>query len=169
MDKIKKTIEAALFMNPKPMNLESLSKTTDTKSFQRIEDALNELMEDYSVRDSAIEIVRNEEGYRMQVKPEFEPNVRHLGVGTTEMKKAITKTLAFIAYKQPVKQSMVVKYRSNKAYEEIKDLVEKGFVLKEKSGITYVLRTTKKFLDYFGKDAVVLKKNPKIEEEAKEA
>ena len=62
------------------------------------------------------------------------------------------KTLAFIAYKQPISQAVVVKYRNNKAYDHLKLLFDEGFIKKEPKGRSFVLTTTTKFIEYFGKD-----------------
>ena len=85
----------------------------------------------------------------MGVKPEYDTHVSHMAAAP-ELHKGIMKTLAFIAYKQPVRQSEVIGFRNSKAYEHIKLLREKGFVRKEKKGITYLLYTTPKFKEYFG-------------------
>ena len=78
------------------------------------------------------------------------------------------KTLAFIAYKQPLMQSNLVKVRSNKAYDHLKILEEKGFVSKEPKGRSYMLRTTKKFVEYFGEKALKLTPIERVDDSAKE-
>ncbi len=161
---LKKTIEAALFMSPKPLPLQELAGVCKIPELAVVETSAMELMKEFNSRDSALEIVKEVEGYRMRVKPEFDQNVTHLAA-SSELSKAIMKTLAYIAFKQPVKQSQVIKFRSSKAYEEIKILEEKGFISRERSGLTYNVRTTKKFLEYFGKGSIMLKKNPKYGEE----
>ena len=67
----------------------------------------------------------------------------------TEMTKSVMETLAVIAWKQPIIQADVIKIRTNKAYEHIKELVGMGFVTSEKFGRTKKLKLTQKFLDYF--------------------
>jgi chromosome segregation and condensation protein ScpB len=72
------------------------------------------------------------------------------------------KTLALIAYKQPINQSLVVKYRNNKAYDHLKLLLDEAFIKKEPKGRTFVLTTTTKFIEYFGKDFGKKKKSVPI-------
>ena len=67
----------------------------------------------------------------------------------TELNKPTQETLALIAYKQPVMQSIIVKMRGNRAYEHIKDLEQLEFIMSEKSGRTRLLKATQKFYDYF--------------------
>ncbi|HDN83636.1 MAG TPA: SMC-Scp complex subunit ScpB, partial [Candidatus Altiarchaeales archaeon] len=109
---------------------------------------LENLIQEYRNRNSAIEIRKTTEGYQMTVKEELESYVIDL-VTKTELPKALIKTLAFIAYKEPVPQSEVIKVRGNKAYHYIKELIAKGFIEAKKKGKTKVLCTTKKFKEYF--------------------
>jgi len=126
---------------------------------------LNELIHEYAERDSALEISEDSNGFKMYVREEYEDHVTHLA-SSPEFHKGIMKTLAYIAFKQPIKQSDVVKYRNVKAYDHIKMLEDRGFISKEKKPPTFILRTTKKFYEYFGKDAV---KQTDIKEQIKKA
>src|SRR3989344_5452301 len=72
----------------------------------------------------------------------------------TEFNKSVQKTLALIAFKQPIKQSLVIKLRNNKGYDHVHLLLEKGLVSKSPFGRTFLLKTTKKFLEQFGKNAL---------------
>lgn len=164
IEEIKRVIEASLFMSPNPLGVEEISKTTRCNKPGMIERIMAGLIEEYKERDSAIEIVKELDGYKMQVKGELEEKIAHLAAAT-DFNKGVMKTMAYIAYKQPVKQSMIIKFRTNKAYEEIKLLEENGFISREKSGLTYIIRTTKKFLQYFGQDAIRLKENPDFAKE----
>ena len=147
---LKKALEAALFMSPGVISLHELARIGETNVAEaRV--ALNELMHEYEERDSALIIAEEETGLRMKVKPELEDKVSHLA-NIPGFHQGILKTLAYIAYKQPVTQAQVIHFRNSKAYEHIKILKEKGFIRKEKAGITYKLFTTKKFHDYFGKN-----------------
>ena len=46
-------------------------------------------------------------------------------------------------------QSDIIKIRSNKAYEHIKELEEMQFLEKVRKGRTYQIKLTKKFFEYF--------------------
>ena len=121
----KKLIEAALFISPNPLGLSELHKLV--KDIQLLRIALKELTEEYSARDSAIYIEESASGYQMKLKPEYAAKVS-MFAPESELSKSVLKTLAIIAVKQPIKQSDVIKYRSNKAYDEIKILLEKGYI-----------------------------------------
>lgn len=157
---IKKVIEAALFMSPKALGLTELYEVTQAP-LSDLRSALVDLMEEYKERDGALEIVENTVGYQMRVKPVYEEPVKKFA-GSVHLGKSEMKTLAYVALKQPVKQSLLIKYRTNKAYDDLKILEQEGFIIREPHEKTMLVRTTKKFVKYFGNDSVTLKPNPKV-------
>ncbi len=62
---------------------------------------------------------------------------------------AMLKTLAIIAYKQPVTQSKLVKERGNRIYAYVKKLREHELIEAKKKGRTKILTVTPKFREYF--------------------
>ena len=163
---LRKALEAALFMSPGIISLHELARIGETNVAEaRV--ALNELMHEYEERDSALVIAEEETGIRMKVKPELEDKVSHLA-NIPSFHRGVLKTLAYIAYKQPVTQAQVIHFSNSKAYEHIKILKEKGFIRKDKAGITYKLYTTKKFHDYFGKNLAAAKQPGQSDEQATE-
>ncbi|MEK6959312.1 MAG: SMC-Scp complex subunit ScpB [archaeon] len=165
MDRIEKEkiMEAALFMSPKPVTLDELNEIASVNSRIDTKAMMSELKSFYDTRKSALEIVELPVGYMMRVREGYEEKVSHFAKDTM-FNKSIMKTLALIAYKQPITQSLVVQYRNNKAYDHLKELLENGLIKKEPRGKTFVLTTTTKFIEYFGKEfgsgkAVLDKKN----------
>ena len=146
-----KIMEAALFMSPKPISLEELKIIADVESRVETKAMMEELIHYYKTKQSSIEVIFSEVGYQMRVKKEYEEKVQHLATDAV-FNKGVMKTLAMIAYKQPIIQSEVVKYRNNKAYDHLKVLFEEGFIKREPKGRSYILTTTTKFIEYFGKD-----------------
>ena len=144
----KKVIEAALFMSPKAIPLEELAKTIG-KGPLSAKETIGAFVQEFNSRDSALEIIAVENNYQMCVRKEFEGSVKQFAT-EAEFNKSTQKTLALIAFKQPIKQSIVIKLRNVKGYDHIKALVEKGLVTKMPSGRTFILKTTKKFLEQFG-------------------
>lgn len=162
MEETAKLIEAALFTSSQPLNLTDLYEITK-KNVSELRIALNELVDFYNNNDSALEIVETIQGFQMKVRKGLDAKVIHL-TKAPELSKGVMKTLAFIAYKQPVKQSELVKYRTTSAYDEIKVLEEKGYISREQKDRTFIVRTTKKFLTEFGEDSLILKEKEKLEE-----
>jgi segregation and condensation protein B len=146
-----KIIEAALFMSPKPMTIDELKLISGVDSRIETKALIEELIHFYDNRKTALEIVESVAGYQMRVKEQYEEEVSHLATDSM-FSKGVMKTLALIAYKQPIEQSLVVKYRNNKAYDHLKILFDNGFIKKDPKGRTYILSTTNKFIEYFGKD-----------------
>ena len=153
MDRMEKEkiIEAALFMSPKALTIDELKQIALVDSRLETKALVEELIHFYDNRKSSLEIVCLPIGYQMRVKEDYEDYVSHLATDSA-FSKGVMKTLALIAYKQPIIQSDVVKYRNNKAYDHLKILFENGFIKKDPKGRTYVLTTTTKFVEYFGKD-----------------
>lgn len=142
--------EAALFMSSEPLTIDQLGKVMGTDSLGKTLRELDALVVDINERDSSLEVVKTTDGrYRMQVRHPYISKVKHLAI-STDLPKSVLRTLAIIAFKQPIKQSIVVKMRGNKSYEHIARLEEEGFVKKTREGNTFILESTKKFIDYFG-------------------
>ena len=163
MDRLEKEkiLEAALFMSPKPLTLEELNSIAQNQSRLETKAMMSELISFYSSRKSALEVVELAVGYQMRVKEEYEDHVSHFAQNSM-FNRGVMKTLAFIAYKQPISQSVVVKYRNNKAYDHLKLLLDEGFIKKEAKGRTFILTTTTKFIEYFGKDFGKAKKTAEL-------
>ena len=147
----KKLIEAALFMSPKALGVADLMRVLDLPEYGTVKKATFELMQEFNSRGSALEITESEGLFQMRVKPELEQHVQDFA-SESIFNKGTMKTLALIAFKQPIVQSTVIKYRNNKAYDHISRLLDEGFVAREPAGRSFTLRTTKKFFEHFGKD-----------------
>ncbi len=153
----KKLCEAALFMSPSSISLNELTKIIGVPDFSVTLKIVEDLIKEYDSRDTALAITKTEGNkFAMTVKPDYLKEVSHLAVGV-EMSKAVLRTLGLIAVKQPVKQSIIVKIVGNKAYDYIKELTEKGFLIAQKKGQTKLLSTSPKFDSYFGKQAEEIK------------
>lgn len=159
------TIEAALYASDRPLSLDELKETVGTSSETYIQKLLNQLEE--KKEDSPFELrEKNENMYNLQLKEEYMPKVENV-VPKTKLNEATLKTLAVIAYKQPIKQSKLAEIRGGRVYQYVKKLKEMGFVEAEPLGRTKVLRTTKKFAGYFGMEDQMDKIREKLQQMAK--
>lgn len=165
---LKSKIEAVLFTTAKALKLKEIAEILGTEA-EETEEALLELIMDYSSRDGALEI-DDEDGYILQVKLEHMDIVEKLC--PVELKPAVLKTLTVIALKEPIRQSYLKDLRGSTAYDHIPELVEKGLVskTKDKNGRSFNLRTTAKFAEYFKLkgDAKTLAKILEIEKGVKD-
>jgi segregation and condensation protein B len=144
-DNIRK-VEAALFVSGKFMSLKELVALTDVNPLL-LRDILRTLEEKY--RGKGIEVVRREDLWKMDVHPDFTYMVNRLATGNSEFTKAEQETLAIIAYKQPIKQSVLIKIRGNKAYDHVLKFVEMGLINKKKVGHTAEINLSESFYNYF--------------------
>ena len=87
--------------------------------------------------------------WKMDVRQEYVDMINKLATGSAEFTKAEQETLAVLAYKQPVKQSVIIKIRGNKAYDHVKHFIEIGLVKAKKLGHTKELRLSDEFFEYF--------------------
>lgn len=145
IDNIRK-VEAALFVSGKFMSLKELVALTDVNPLI-LRDILRTLEERY--KGKGVEVVRREDLWKMDVHPDFVYMVNRLATGNSEFTKAEQETLAIIAYKQPMKQSILIKIRGNKAYDHVSKFVEMGLILKKKVGHTSEISLSENFYNYF--------------------
>ncbi|OGJ12202.1 SMC-Scp complex subunit ScpB [Candidatus Pacearchaeota archaeon RBG_16_35_8] len=145
-------LEAVFFVSGRFLNMQELVSLSDLNPVI-IRNLIRRLQERYEKNDSAIEIVekKTEEGemWKMDVKREYHNVINKLATGSSEFSKAEQETLAIIAFKQPIKQSVIIKIRGNKAYDHIKKFAELGLVKKKKTGHTSELSLSDEFYDYF--------------------
>lgn len=139
-------VEAALFLSGKFMSLQELVALTDVNPIL-LRKILEDLKDDY--KESGIEVINKENYWKMDASSEFSWMVNKLATGSSEFSKAEQETLAIIAYKQPMKQSVLIKIRGNKGYDHIKKYYEMGLITKKKAGHTWELNLSDSFYDYF--------------------
>lgn len=146
MQQLKSRIEAVLFVTAKALSADEIALYLDTEP-EVVEEALLELIMDYSSRDGALEI-DDENGYILQVKEDYADIVEK--ICPIDLSPAVLRTLLVIALKEPIRQTELVKLRSA-AYEHVAELVEKGLVAKhkDKNGRSINIKTTSKFAEYF--------------------
>lgn len=144
---IKSVIEASLFMSSDYITLDELVKISESDNTTVI-NCIDQLNREYEYHKSALTIVSMDNSFKMTVRDHILPKVSKYA-DAPDITKAELKTLAVIACYSPVKQSDVIKFRGNKAYEHIKNLEKKGFISLKKSGKTYIISVTEYFRKYF--------------------
>ncbi len=159
-----KKIEAIFFVSGRFLNMQDLVSLTDLNPII-IRELIEKLQEKYESSDSAIEIIEKNNMWKMDVKPEFSDIINRLATGSSEFSKAEQETLAIIAFKQPIKQSIIIKIRGNKAYDHIKKFSDLQLIKKKRSGHTYEISLSDDFYDYFNVQEAenILKQNPETE------
>lgn len=166
-----KKVEAALFISARYLSIQELVELTDINPLL-LKELLDKLKEEYEKRDSAIELLNKDEIWKMDIKQEYFDMINKIATGNAEFTRAEQETLAIIAYKQPVKQSVIIKIRGNKAYEHIKHFIDVGLLKSKRIGHTLELNLSEDFYDYFHLEKRVKQEvkeessNEKIKEES---
>lgn len=143
-----KKIEAIFFVSGRFLNMQDLVSLSDLNPII-LKDLIEKLQEKYEQSDSALEIIEKNGLWKMDVKQEYSGIINKIATGNAEFSKAEQETLAIIAFKQPIKQSVIIKIRGNKAYEHIKKFSDLELIKKKKIGHTHELSLSEEFYDYF--------------------
>ena len=152
----KALLEAALFVSDKPLTLENLSSIVGS-SEEEVKSLIEELKKDLENKNRGIELAETPEGFELRLKSEYRNAVAGLAP-LSDLGDGMMRTLGIIAVKQPIKQSIIVKYQGNKTYGYIVNLEQKGLIRTEKAGRTKLCFITPEFEKYFGKSAEEMKK-----------
>ena len=141
-------IEAVLYLKGKPVSKKTLSELTNS-DINSVSDAINQLSNKYSNSYSALEIVSNNSLISLELKQSLNEYVEDLL--PAELKTAVLRTLAVIAIKKKLLQSELIILRGSTAYDHIKELLEKKFIIKrkQKDGRSYWLSLSDKFFQTF--------------------
>ena len=148
LEEIKKKVEAIFFAAGRTVDLEELCNLLGVTSQGLVKEAIKELKQELEAKNSSTVLIGEDNKWKLTVRDKYAELVKEV-TPHTEIDKAILETLAVIAWRQPVLQAEVVKIRTSQAYEHIAQLVEMGFISKEKYGRSYILKPTQKFLEYF--------------------
>jgi segregation and condensation protein B len=161
-----KTLEAVFFVSGRFLNMQELISLSDLNPLI-LRDLLEKLKEKYNNEDSAIEIIEKNGMWKMDVRQEYSHIINKLATGSSEFTKAEQETLAIIAFKHPIKQSVIIKIRGNKAYDHIKKFSDLGLIKKKKMGHTHELSLSDDFYDYFSISEEERNSVPGLNEELK--
>lgn len=141
-------IEAALFVAGRWLSVEELVMLTNVNPIL-LKMLISKLKERYDNVESAIHIMQRDEMWKMDIKQEYHSMVGKLASGSSEFTKAEQSTLSVVAYKQPIKQSVIVKIRGNKSYNHIKKFLQLGLIRGKRIGHTLELTLSDEFYNYF--------------------
>ncbi len=150
-------LEAALYVAGRPLDVKTLGYIIKTRSKKRIHQLARALIEKYEQKETPLEVLKLEdERYVLQLKTEYSSKVRKLAIRPL-LSDGPLRTLAYIAYRQPILQKQVIDARGAHAYLHIRQLIDMELVERENNGRHKILRVTDFFADYFG-----LSRNPRL-------
>ena len=167
-------VEAVLFASGRAMEEAHIKDLTGLKP-KETHTALEALKEAYASRDTALFVWNEGTRWKINVKEKHVNLVKTLAA-ETELSRPVLETLAIIAFRSPVLQSEIIQTRGEGAYTHINELVEKGFITKERFARSYKIKIADKFYHYFDvegdadiREALQAAKQPDIEKFAKKA
>ena len=140
-------IEAALFSAGEPLSVDEIVSKTQVGE-ETVEECLEEIEARYAEMRTSFHVVRSGNKWGMVLREAFADESRDLV--PPEIPFHVLRTLALIAYHQPLLQSDLQDMVGSKVYSHVGTLVDLGLVSKEREGITYELTTTTAFPEYFG-------------------
>ena len=135
-------------MKGRPISKKDLSEITNS-DINSIDTAINDLKNKYSNPSSAIVLNELNNTFCLELKSNLNDFVEDLL--PSELKTSELRTLATIAIKKKILQSDLILLRGSGAYDHIKELLEKKFILKrkQKDGRSYWLSLSEKFFQTF--------------------
>ena len=141
-------VEAVLYLKGKPITKKDLSEITNS-DINSVNNAIKDLKNKYSNPNSAIELNEVNNSLCLELKSCLNDFVEDLL--PSELKTSELRTLATIAIKKKILQSDLIILRGSGAYDHIKELLEKKFIVKrkQKDGRSYWLSLSEKFFQTF--------------------
>ena len=148
-EEIRRKIEAILFSVGRKLHVDELMRMIKKKDKGTVVACLIELKKKYNEDpNNSLMMLQNGDEWKLTIKDEYIDVAKEIGI-ETELSKTILETLAVIAYKYPILQSDLIKIRTNKAYDHLKELDELGYIQRERWGRTKKIKLTQKFFEYF--------------------
>ena len=135
-------------MKGKPISNKTLAEITNS-DLNSTNIALKELKQKYSESKSALDLNETNNSYCLELKSTLNEYVEELL--PSELRTSELRTLATIAIKKKILQSDLIILRGSGAYDHIKELLNKKFIIKrkQKDGRAYWLSLSEKFFQTF--------------------
>jgi segregation and condensation protein B len=148
-DEIYARLEVALYASGRTITLDEIKSIIGTSSDARAIKVMRELADRINSTFKALEIVELDNGFVLQIKPEYYGITRRFA-SRPLLSKAVLRTLSYIAYMQPINAKRLAGIRGSQVYQHIKELLSQGFIEYKFEGRIKAYYTTRKFEEYFG-------------------
>ncbi|MDR0355752.1 MAG: SMC-Scp complex subunit ScpB [Deltaproteobacteria bacterium] len=169
MPPLKTIVEGLLFVSDSAVSEETLSQIVEEGvSPEDVLQVIEELNEEYEIRNRAFAIKRVAGGFQLRTREELAPYCLRLKKNApAKLSKAAMETLAVVAYRQPVLRAEIEKIRGVDAGGTIRLLLDRNLIRissrrENLPGRPMLYSTTGKFLETFELDS--LNSLPTIEE-----
>ena len=171
LNKEQSLLEAILFLESDPMNINSLSKASDLP-VEVVTEALKSLEAGYRSDDRGIELIELAGGYLLCPKESLWDYLkgRYGKKNDNRLSKAALETLSIIAYSQPITKGEIENIRGVSADAMLKVLQDRTLIRvvgkKDAPGKPVQYGTTKEFLKLFRLGSIA--ELPKLDERNQE-
>lgn len=157
-------VEALLYVADRPLTLAEIRKVLGTSSETYVRKLIDAVKSDYKKQDGPLTLSETgRDTFALRLRDEYMPKLEGV-VAKAKLTRGALKTLALIAYKQPIYQARLAELRGGRVYEYVRKLLEFGFIESKPFGRTRVLRTSRKFAGYFGFEDDMDKIRERLEE-----
>ncbi|MCR4437560.1 MAG: SMC-Scp complex subunit ScpB [bacterium] len=152
----KEIIEALIFASDAPVTLQRIRAALEEIDADLLEQAVEQLNDEYREHGHAFEIRRVAGGFQMFTRPHLAQWVRkyHRGRARHRLSRAALEALAIIAFKQPISRAEVAAVRGVNSDGVFKNLLERNLITMAGRASTVgrpvLYKTTEHFLAYFG-------------------
>jgi len=147
-------LEALLLVVDSPVTVDALATAIDQPAY-RIAAKLQLMSQDYTARESGIDLRETGGGWRMYTRARFAPYVERLLLdgARSKLTRAALETLAVVAYRQPVTRARVSAVRGVNVDAVIRTLLARGLITEagndpDSGAVTFA--TTELFLERLG-------------------
>jgi segregation and condensation protein B len=156
IEELQPVLEAIIYAADDPVRAEQLKELFPDESYDKIEVALQRVVEEFNSRPGGMWIREVAGGYRMTTRPEYHEYIRSYLRSKPGAKLSLAglETLAVIAYRQPVTLAEILAIRGKKSTTALRTLLEKKLVAivgrKPVVGRPILYGTSREFLIHFG-------------------
>jgi segregation and condensation protein B len=151
---LKIILEGLLFVSEEPISLDRLSDLLEEFERTEIRQALLELADEISLRQSGLQLLEVAGGWQLRTISELMPYITRLSkVRTVRFSQSALETLAIVAYRQPITRQEIEYLRGVDSGGVLKTLLDKRLVKilgkKDIPGRPIIYGTTRDFLEIF--------------------
>jgi segregation and condensation protein B len=148
------TLEALLLVVDSPVPADALAVAIEQPAY-RVATKLQLMAQEYTARDSGIDLRETGGGWRMYTRARYAPYVERLLLdgARSKLTRAALETLAVVAYRQPVTRARVSAVRGVNVDAVMRTLVARGLITEagvdaDSGAVTFA--TTELFLERLG-------------------
>lgn len=153
-------VEALIFSIDVPLTTEKIREVIPEITTNEIKNIVNLLNSEYKSAGRSFFIKNIANGFQMFTMPEYSAYIQQLNQNKqkSRLTQKALEALAIIAYKQPITKHDVEEIRGVNSDGVIKTLLSRNLITiagrAQAPGIPFIYKTTNRFLDYFGLNAI---------------